>query len=169
MQKHPTKIPGVYLLEPQVHSDGRGYFKEVYSAERYAALGLPTAFVQDNVSHSRAGVLRGMHYDLRMEKLVECLHGGIYDVVADMRPDSPAFKKWLGVELSGQNHRQIYVPAGCAHGFYVTSPEGALVHYKQSAAYDPALERVISWRDAELAIAWPLRGEPVLSGKDAAA
>ena len=163
-----TKFPEVAIVVPDVFPDDRGYFKEVYSQKKYEAIGVSGPFVQDNVSVSRRDVLRGMHYDLRMAKLVQCIDGAIWDVVADMREGSPTYKQWDAVELTSENHRQLYVPAGFAHGFYVLS-ERAVVLYKQTAAYDPAQERAISWRDPQLAIVWPLQGRtPLLSAKDAA-
>ncbi|HEV3152999.1 MAG TPA: dTDP-4-dehydrorhamnose 3,5-epimerase [Candidatus Baltobacteraceae bacterium] len=167
LKAHKTKFADVLLLEPDVFPDDRGFFKEVFSAEKYAAIGIRGPFVQDNVSYSRRGVLRGMHYDLRMAKLVQCVQGAIFDVVVDMRDGSPTYKHWDGIDLTSENHRQLYVPPGFAHGFYVRS-DAALVLYKQTAAYDPSQERAISWRDPTVGIAWPLDGEPVLSAKDAA-
>lgn len=167
LNPQPAGLPGVLVLRPQVFADARGSFKEVYSESKYGELGIHGPWVQDNVSVSRRGVLRGMHYDMRMAKLVQCLHGHIFDAVVDMREGSPTFKRWCSVELSGENHRQVYIPAGFAHGFYTLSDE-AIVLYKQTAAYDPAQERAISWRDPEVGIVWPLAGEPVLSPKDAA-
>src|SRR5579871_4030557 len=168
LKAHKTKFADVLLLEPDVFPDDRGFFKEVFSAEKYAAVGVRGPFVQDNVSYSRRGVLRGMHYDLRMAKLVQCVQGAIFDVVVDMRDGSPTYKHWDGIELTSENHRQLYVPPGFAHGFYVRS-DAALVLYKQTAAYDPSQERAISWRDPTLAIEWPLAGrDPILSAKDAA-
>lgn len=168
LETRATKFPDVVVIVPDVHGDARGYFKEVYSQRTYEALGISGAFVQDNVSFSRKGTLRGMHYDVRMAKLVQCLQGAIYDVFVDMRDGSPTYKQWDAVELTGENHCQVYIPAGFAHGFFVTSSE-AVVLYKQTALYDPACERGISWRDAGVGIEWPLDGqEPLLSPKDAA-
>lgn len=163
----PTKFSEVRLVRPFVYADARGYFKETYREPRYAELGIAGPFVQDNVSLSRKGVLRGMHYDLRMAKLVQCLAGCVYDVFVDMREGSPTYRCWDGAELTGENHRQIYIPAGFAHGFYTRSDE-AIVMYKQTALYDPAYERAVSWRDPQIAIDWQLDGDPVLSAKDAA-
>lgn len=167
-QSRPTKFPEVIVVVPSVFSDERGYFKETFSQARYAKLGISDRFVQDNLSVSRKGVLRGMHYDLRMAKLVQCLEGAIYDVVVDMRDGSATYKQWDAVELTAENHKQLFVPAGFAHGFLVLS-ERAIVSYKQTALYDPSQERAISWRDPQAAIDWPLEGtQPVLSAKDAA-
>jgi len=161
-------LPGVRVLEPDVFEDTRGYFQEAFSNEKYAALGINETFVQDNVSYSRKDVLRGMHYDPRMTKLVYVVLGRVFDVVVDVRAGSPTFQQWTGVELSSDNHRQIFIPAGFAHGFLTLSDE-AIVVYKQSAPYDPASERAISWRDPDVAIDWPLHGRsPILSPKDAA-
>ncbi len=167
-ESRPTKFPEVIVIVPDVFADERGFFKEVYSQPKYEQLGLTKPFLQDNVSRSCKNVLRGMHYDERMAKLVQCLDGAVYDVIVDMREDSPTYKQWDAVELTGDNHWQIYVPPSFAHGFYVLS-EAATVHYKQTALYDPKLERAISWRDPSVAIEWPLDGqEPLLSPKDAA-
>lgn len=154
------------LIEPDVFPDERGYFKETYSQQRYAQAGIAETFVQDNVSISRRGVLRGLHYDPRMAKLVQCLHGEIFDVVVDMRETSPTYLQWDAFTLSGENHRQLYVPAGFAHGFYVLS-DIAIVSYKQSALYDPQYERAVRWNDPRIGVEWPAAGTPVLSAKDA--
>ncbi len=168
LETRQTKFPGVVILVPEVFHDDRGYFKETFSELKYAQLGVSGRFVQDNVSVSRKGVLRGMHYDLRMAKLVQCLDGRIFDAIVDMREGSPTYKQWISLELSGENHFQIFVPPGFAHGFYVSS-DRAIVLYKQTALYDPSQERAISWRDPGIGIDWPLEGAaPVLSAKDAA-
>ena len=159
-------IAGAKIIDPDVFRDERGYFKEVYSQAKYAPAGISLQFVQDNVSVSDAGVLRGLHYDVRMAKLVQCLSGTIYDVIADMREDSPTYKQWEAVELSDANHRQIYIPAGCAHGFYVLHGP-ATVMYKQTAIHDPAHERTVRYDDPTIGVRWPLSGTPVLSAKDA--
>ncbi len=153
------------IIVPEVHADDRGYFKEVYAEDRYAQAGVTQTFVQDNVSRSRAGVLRGMHYDMRMAKLVQCLEGAIHDVIVDMREQSPTFKRWEAIELSAENHRQLFVPAGFAHGFYVLT-DYATVQYKQTARYDPAHERGLHWADGSVAIRWPFDGNPLVSAKD---
>lgn len=167
LETHPTKFAEVKIVVPAVFCDGRGYFKETFSQPKYAQIGIDATFVQDNVSRSRKGVLRGMHYDMRMAKLVQCLSGSVYDVFVDMREGSPTYRQWDGVELSAENHRQVYIPAGFAHGFYTLSDE-AIVMYKQTAVYDPAHERAVRWNDAAIGIVWPLDGEPTLSPKDAA-
>ena len=167
IQTRPTKFSDAIVVVPDVFPDERGYFTEVHSQGKYERLGIAGPFVQDNVSYSRKGVLRGMHYDMRLAKLVQCLQGSIFDAIVDMREESPTYKQWDAVELTSENHYQLYVPPGFAHGFYVLS-EDAVVLYKQTALYDPAHERAISWRDPSVGIAWPLDGEPVLSPKDAA-
>ena len=168
LEVRPTKFPEVLVVVPDVFSDERGYFKEIFSQRKYEQLGIAASFVQDNLSCSRKGVLRGMHYDQRMAKLVQCLDGEVYDVVVDMREGSPTCKQWDAVELTGENHWQIFVPPGFAHGFLVLS-DRAIVCYKQTALYDPSLERAISWCDPTVGIEWPLNGSrPLLSPKDAA-
>ncbi len=167
LETRATKFSEALVIAPDVFMDERGYFKETYSQKKYESLGIPNAFVQDNLSCSRKGVLRGMHYDLRMAKLVQCLEGVIYDAIVDMREESPTYKQWDALELSSDNHLQLYVPQGFAHGFYVLS-DYAVVLYKQTALYDPRHERAVSWRDPSIGIEWPLEGrEPVLSPKDA--
>lgn len=156
------------LLSPPLHRDDRGYFKELYAAARYAAAGIADAFVQDNLSFSRRNVLRGLHGDSRpTSKLVSVLAGEAYDVIADLRADSPTFGRWCGVTLIASEHRQVYVPPGCLHGFLALGDDVTLL-YKQSRAYDPACEIAVRWDDADLAIAWPLAGAvPILSERDA--
>ncbi len=163
------KISGAVLFEPDVFGDARGYFKETFSQSKYAQAGIDDDFVQDNVSCSHAGVLRGLHYDPRMAKLVQCLEGRIYDVMVDLREGSPTYRQWEAAELTGENHRQVYIPRGCAHGFYVLS-DRALVMYKQTALYDPAHERTLRFDDPAIGVQWPLNGKaPVMSEKDASA
>jgi len=161
-----TELPGVRIVEPEVHADGRGYFLESYSYRRYAEHGMDATFVQDNHSHSAKGVLRGLHYQAGQGqvKLVRVVSGEIYDVAVDIRPDSPTYGKWVAVTLSAHNHRQIYIPVGYAHGFCVVS-EYADVLYKVSTYYAPELERGIAWDDPDLAIPWPVR-DPILSERD---
>jgi dTDP-4-dehydrorhamnose 3,5-epimerase len=156
------------LFVPRVFGDERGFFKETFSASRYAAAGIAETFVQDNLSVSHAMTLRGLHADRRMAKLVQVLSGRAFDVVVDLRPESPTFLRWHGLELAGNEHAQIYIPAGCLHGFLALEDDTMLA-YKQSAEYDPATEFGVAWNDPELAIAWPLEGRaPLLSAKDAA-
>lgn len=163
-----TGLEGLKLVVPQVFSDERGYFKEAYSQKRYEDAGIPGPFVQDNISVSKQGVLRGMHYDLRMAKLVYVVFGRIFDVAVDMREGSPTYKQWDAAELSAENHHQFYVPPGFAHGFFVLSDK-AVVAYKQTALYDPSQERAVRWDDPSVGIEWPLHGtQPILSAKDAA-
>lgn len=163
-----TNLQGLKLVIPAVHADERGYFKETYSEARYAAAGISGPFVQDNLSVSKKHVLRGLHYDMRMAKLVQVVYGRIFDVAVDMREGSPTYKQWDGAELSAENHHQFFVPAGFAHGFLVLS-DRATVIYKQTALYDPAQERAVAWNDPSVGIEWPLGGaQPILSAKDAA-
>ena len=163
----PTKFREVRIITPRVFADERGFFKELYSKKTLLDLGIDLEFVQDNVSFSKHNVLRGMHYDLRMAKLVQVIRGKIFDAFVDMREGSPTFKQWDAVELSDENHKQVLIPPGFAHGFLVLS-DSAVVMYKQTALYDPSQERAISWRDSQAGIVWPLSGEPILSAKDAA-
>jgi dTDP-4-dehydrorhamnose 3,5-epimerase len=168
MDVRPLPIAGALLIAPRTFADERGYFKETYSAARYADLGIRENFVQDNVSSSQSDVLRGLHGDLRMAKLIQVLAGCAYDVIADPRPGSPTYGRWHGEYLRADEHRQIYVPAGCLHGF-LSLEDGTLLSYKQSATYDPATEFGVAWNDPTFAIAWPLEGRPPrLSAKDAA-
>ena len=159
-------IPGPCILAPDVFGDPRGYFKETFRASLLDPLGI-TGFVQDNESRSGKGVLRGLHYQLEphaQAKLVRCLRGAIFDVVVDIRQGSPTFGRWLGYELSEDNHQMFFVPAGFAHGF-VTLRDDTIVQYKQSAYYAPDYERGIRWDDPEIAIDWPV-SHPQLSEKD---
>lgn len=168
IQVRDTDFAEAKIFIPDVYHDARGYFKESYSKSKYATLGLHDGWFQDSVSRSKRNVIRGMHYDMRMAKFVQVLLGSIFDVIVDVRAGSPTFQRWQGFELSADNHHQLYVPKGFAHGF-LTQSDDAIVHYKMSVEYDPATERLLSWRDPHVAIAWPLRGEPILSPKDAAA
>ncbi|MDE2506846.1 MAG: dTDP-4-dehydrorhamnose 3,5-epimerase [Planctomycetota bacterium] len=168
MQVQATELPGVLLFEPRVHSDHRGYFIELWSEARYAAAGLPAKFVQDNMSYSRRGVLRGLHlqYPHAQGKLVSVLRGEIWDVAVDVRRDSERYGDWFGTTLSAENRRQLYIPEGFAHGFVVTGEE-ALVLYKVTDFHEPAAETTVLWSDPELGIRWPI-AEPIVSAKDAA-
>lgn len=165
----PTSIPDVILLEPRVFGDARGFFMETYQAKQFANAGIYADFVQDNHSGSQKGILRGMHYQIRQAqaKLVRVIAGEVYDVVVDLRKSSPTFGKWMGLALSAENKRQLWIPAGFAHGFYVLS-DWAEFFYKTTEYYAPEWERTILWNDPQLAIAWPLleNQPPVLSGKD---
>ena len=167
LRVYDTKFAEAKVLEPDVFADERGYFKETYSRDKYVAAGISDTFVQDNVSRSRGGVVRGMHYDLRVSKLVQCLVGAIYDVIVDAREGSPTYLEWEGFELTEDNHRQVYVPRGFAHGFLALS-DPVFVSYKQSAHFDPAHERGLLWNDPAIGIEWPLTADPILSAKDRA-
>lgn len=162
-----TEIPGVVLLTPKVFGDPRGFFFETWNRRRFAELGLDLEFVQDNISFSGRGILRGLHFQnpSPQGKLVQVLQGEVYDVAVDIRRGSPTFGRWFGVRLSAENHQQMYIPPGLAHGFCVTS-ETALFAYKCTDFYNPDGEYSLRWNDPELGIDWPI-GEPTLSGKDA--
>jgi dTDP-4-dehydrorhamnose 3,5-epimerase len=162
----PTAIPGVLVIEPHVHKDGRGFFVETFHADRYGAHGIHGPFVQDNHSRSTAGTLRGLHLQIRRPqgKLVRVIEGEIYDVAADVRRGSPTFGRWVAVTLTADNFKQCYVPPGFAHGFCVVSPV-AQVEYKCTDVYDPGDELGIAWNDPALGIPWPVR-EPLLSPRD---
>ena len=166
MKTIPTDLPGVVIIEPRVFSDARGFFFESYHAERYAQAGIAPAFVQDNHSCSMKGTIRGLHYQLRhpQAKLLRVIRGAVFDVAVDIRRGSPTFGRWVGVELSAENKRQIYIPAGYAHGFCVTS-DVAEVEYKCSDFYVSDDQRGVLWSDPTLGIVWPVR-EPVLSDRD---
>ncbi|MBC7235379.1 MAG: dTDP-4-dehydrorhamnose 3,5-epimerase [Chloroflexi bacterium] len=168
MRVIPTSLPDVLIVEPDVYGDERGFFMESYSRRKYAALGIDVEFVQDNHSRSSRGVLRGLHYQARpgQAKLVRVVSGEVYDVAVDIRHGSPTFGKWVGVVLSAENKRQLYIPVGFAHGFCVLS-EMADFLYKVSSYYDPTEERGIVWDDPDLAIDWPVE-EPILSPRDRA-
>lgn len=168
MQFIPTDLPEVVIVEPDVHRDARGFFVETWHAEKYAAGGLDARFVQDNHSRSARGTLRGLHAQLvhPQGKLVRCSQGALYDVAVDIRRGSPSFGRWVGVELTADNFRQLWVPEGFAHGFCVTS-ETAELQYKCTDVYDPTGEITIAWNDPGLAIEWPVEA-PLVSDKDAA-
>lgn len=162
-----TEIPDVLLIEPKLFGDARGCFMETFSLQRYAAQGIIGPFVQDNFSRSRRGTLRGLHYQIQQTqgKLVQVLRGEIFDVAVDLRRSSPTFGRWVGVTLSEQNNRQLYIPPGFAHGFCVVSDEADFV-YKCTDYYAPAHERTLLWNDPAVGVTWPISGEPLLSGKD---
>lgn len=166
MQVTPQVVPDVLLIEPKVFGDARGFFKETYSSARYVEAGLPPTFVQDNLSKSGHGILRGLHlqHPRAQGKLVSVVEGSVYDVAVDVRVGSPHFGKSVGVELSADNHRQLYIPPGFAHGFCVTS-DSALFHYKCTEYYAPECEHGVLWNDPALGIDWPI-AEPRLSDKD---
>jgi dTDP-4-dehydrorhamnose 3,5-epimerase len=168
MKVVPTAIPDVLILEPRVYGDARGHFFESYNRRALRALtGLDPEFVQDNVSRSGHGVLRGLHYQIRQPqgKLVRALAGEVYDVAVDLRRSSPTFGRWVGVLLQAESHRQMWIPPGFAHGFCVLSGSADIL-YKTTDYWDASAERTLLWNDATLAIPWPLSGEPVLAEKD---
>jgi len=168
MTVEPLPIAGALLVTPSVYTDARGSFAEIFSRARYAEAGIADEFVQDNLSISRRGVLRGLHGDARMSKLVQVLEGEAFDAIADVREGSPTYGRWHATVLRASGRRQIYIPKGCLHGFLALSGH-VIFLYKQSALYDPASEFGVAWNDAELAIEWPLDGRPpILSDKDAA-
>jgi dTDP-4-dehydrorhamnose 3,5-epimerase len=169
MKATPLAIPDVFLIEPKVFGDDRGFFFESFNQAKFeAAIGRPANFVQDNHSRSAQNVLRGLHYQIQQPqgKLVRVVQGGVFDVAVDIRKSSPTFGQWVGEILSAANKRQLWVPEGFAHGFVVLS-ESAEFLYKTTGYYAPEHERCIAWNDPDLAIAWPIVGEPVLSAKDA--
>lgn len=170
MKFTPTSIPDVILIEPRVFGDSRGFFMETYQEKLFADAGIATNFVQDNHSGSPKGVLRGMHYQIQhtQGKLVRVIAGEVYDVVIDLRRSSPTFGKWMGIMLSAENKRQLWIPEGFAHGFLVTS-EWAEFMYKVTDFYSPEAERTLLWNDPTIGIEWPcLEGTtPILSAKDA--
>ena len=167
---HPTAIEGVLMLEPRVFGDARGFFFESFNARDFAvATGVDTPFVQDNHSRSAQGVLRGLHYQLQhpQGKLVRVSHGEVFDVVVDIRPGSPTRGQWVGVTLSADNKRQLWIPPGLAHGFLVTSAHAEFL-YKTTDYWYPEHERSLLWSDPDLAIDWPpLPMAPLLAAKDA--
>jgi dTDP-4-dehydrorhamnose 3,5-epimerase len=152
---------------PDVFADDRGFFKETWSDPKYAALGLDVLFAQDSSSRSARNVLRGIHYDFRMAKLVQCLNGRIFDAIVDLRRESPTYLQWEGFELTAGNHKQLFVPAGFGHSFLALEDD-TVVHYKNSVPYDATAEGAVSWRNPRIGISWPSVGEPRLSPKDAA-
>ncbi len=158
MKTTPTAIPGVLIIEPKVFGDARGFFFESFNQKAFNdATGTDHQFVQDNHSRSAKGVLRGMHYQSTQPqgKLVRVVRGAVFDVAVDVRPDSPAFGRWVGVELTEDNHKQLWVPPGLAHGFLVLSDSADFV-YKTTDYYAPEFERCIAWDDADIGIEWPL-------------
>jgi dTDP-4-dehydrorhamnose 3,5-epimerase len=165
MRRLETRLEGPVFLEPVAHGDPRGFFLETYRKALLAELGVHDDFVQDNHSRSRLGVLRGMHFQPGQAKLVRCARGSILDVAVDIRPDSPAFGRWEAFELDDENHRQLYVPDGFAHGFCVTSDLADVV-YKVSTYYDPAAEAGFRFDDPEVGIEWPTGIELQVSERD---
>lgn len=169
MTVRETTLPGVLVIEPERYRDDRGYFMEIWEQNRYAESGLPTRFVQDNISCSKRGVLRGLHFQHPQPqgKLLSVLEGRVFDVAVDIRRGSPTFGDWTGEVLSAENGHQLYVPEGFAHGFVVQSAT-ALVHYKCTDFYAPECEHSLRWDDPALAIDWPVE-DPIVSDKDTAA
>jgi len=164
-----TRLPGVHIIEPKVYGDNRGYFLESYHEARYKQAGVQGRFVQDNHSRSSKGTLRGLHYQRQKPqgKLVRITQGEVFDVAVDVRRDSPFFGKWVGVHLSGENYRQLWVPPGFAHGFCVLSDTADFL-YKCTEYYDPEDEEGVAWNDPSIGIEWPIQG-PLLSKKDSVA
>jgi dTDP-4-dehydrorhamnose 3,5-epimerase len=168
MKATPTRIPDVLVLEPRIFGDARGFFLESFNQTVFQAVtGLDMTFVQDNHSRSTRGVLRGLHYQLQQPqgKLVRVVRGSVFDVAVDIRRGSPTFGQWAGAEVSEDNHRQMWIPPGLAHGFLVLS-ESADVLYKTTDYYAPQHERAVAWNDPDIGIEWPLDGLPLLSDKD---
>jgi dTDP-4-dehydrorhamnose 3,5-epimerase len=168
MKVIPTSIPDVLIFEPQVFEDARGFFLESWNARKFCdAVGPHISFVQDNHSHSRRGVLRGLHYQIKRPqgKLVRVVAGRVFDAAVDLRKSSPTFGRWTGVELSADNHRQLWIPAGFAHGFLVLSDSADFL-YKTTDYYAPEHERTVAWNDPAIGIDWPTDVEPTLSAKD---
>jgi dTDP-4-dehydrorhamnose 3,5-epimerase len=163
----PTKIPDIRLIQPQVFEDPRGFFLESYNQKLYAEVGITAIFIQDNHSRSQKNTLRGLHAQLKRPqgKLIRVIQGEVFDVVVDLRRNSPTYKKWEGFLLSERNFQQCYIPAGFAHGFCVLS-EMAEFEYKVTDYYDPANELHLLWNDPEIGIDWPVKN-PILSPKDA--
>ncbi len=168
MKRIDTDLPGVCVIQPEVHADERGFFMETYHREKLARIGIHDVFVQDNHSRSVQGTLRGLHYQLHkpQSKLCRVIQGKVLDVAVDIRVGSPHFKRWVSVVLSAENKQQIYIPAGFAHGFLVLS-ETAEFLYKCSDFYSPEDQRGVAWDDPDLAIAWGIQ-DPILSVKDRA-
>lgn len=169
MDIEDTPLPGAAVLNIDVFGDDRGWFMEMWNADRYHMSGLDVEFVQDNLSQSKSGVLRGLHFQNPQPqgKLVTVLQGEVYDAIVDLRSDSPTYKEWFGITLSAEEPTQLYVPEGCAHGFLVTG-DTALFHYKCTDLYAPDAEWSIRWNDPEIGIEWPV-SDPILSEADAAA
>ena len=167
MEIEQLPLAGALLLRPRTFTDERGFFKETYSLDRYRGCGVAEIFVQDNLSLSHRGVLRGLHGAAQTAKLVSVVLGSVFDVIVDLRPQSSTYRRWWSHTLSAAGGEQVYVPVGFLHGFLALEDETVFA-YKQSARYDPATEYSVAWNDPELAIEWPLAGkQPVLSARDA--
>lgn len=164
-----TGLAGLLILEPKVHGDQRGYFKEFWKHSSFRQVGIPEQFVQSNVSRSAAGVVRGLHYQYPgpQGKLVTVLEGSVFDVAVDIRTDSPTYRQWVGIELSASNHRQLFIPEGFAHGFCVLS-DSALMNYLCTREFDAVADAALAWNDPDIAIEWPVQVAS-LSDRDAAA
>jgi dTDP-4-dehydrorhamnose 3,5-epimerase len=165
----PTSIPSVLIIEPRVFGDTRGFFFESFNQRAFnLATGLDVNFVQDNHSRSSKGVLRGLHYQIQQPqgKLVRVVRGSVFDVTVDLRKSSPTFGQWVGVELTEDNHRQLWIPPGFAHGFYVLSDSADFL-YKTTDYYAPEFECSLIWNDPTIGIEWPLNTQPIISAKDA--
>jgi dTDP-4-dehydrorhamnose 3,5-epimerase len=168
LQARDTTLADARLFFPDVYQDDRGFFKETYSTAKYRALGLLDEFVQDSVSFSAKNVIRGLHGDPEMSKLITVLRGKIWDVIVDLRKGSPTYLKWEGFDLSEDNHVQLYIPKGFAHGF-IALTDNVVFAYKHGALHDAQREFAYRWNDPTFAITWPLIGEPRISAKDQAA
>lgn len=170
MEIHPTDIDGAFLIKPDIFRDHRGVFFETYNREKFLKMGIDDVFVQDNFSSSSAGVLRGLHFQYppyEMSKLVRCNKGRLFDVVVDMRRASPSFGKWIGIELNDQDHAMLYIPQGCAHGFYAL--EDCELMYKCCAMYSKEHDAGLAYDDPDIGINWPIRDERlILSDRDKA-
>jgi dTDP-4-dehydrorhamnose 3,5-epimerase len=170
MKFTPSSIPDVLIIEPEVFHDERGFFMETYQARKFEANGLSYHFVQDNHSASRQGTLRGLHYQIRhpQGKLLRAVVGEVFDVAVDLRRSSPTYGQWAGAHLSAENKRQLWIPPGFAHGFYVLSEWGEVV-YKATDYYAPEWDRTLLWNDPDVRVDWPLlsKESPILSPKDA--
>ena len=167
MKIQPTRIPDVLTIDPAVHGDHRGFFLETYHRQKFADVGIDAEFVQDNLSRSSRGILRGLHYQIQQPqgKLVRVFQGEVFDVAVDLRRTSPTFGQWVGETLTGENHRWMYIPPGFAHGFLVVS-ESADFFYKCTDFYAPQHERTLLWNDPAIGVEWPQSSGPVLSDKD---
>jgi dTDP-4-dehydrorhamnose 3,5-epimerase len=170
MQVDITALPGVLLISPKIFRDPRGFFVETYHEERYRSHGMSAHFVQDNLSQSVQGTLRGLHAQLKrpQAKLIRCVEGSVWDVAVDIRVGAPTFGQWVGAEISAESGQQLFIPEGFAHGFVVLT-EVVQIEYKCSDVYVPEDQLTLRWDDPQLAIAWPLKGAPILSDKDQSA